>query len=139
MILSILLWGAVIGVIHFVIVGILYQNPIVGKMYKDASGEPGVKIWKDQKEYLLKMFLGTQIEVYILTVSYLYLRTLFSEPTAWAPALILAAVFAAVRVYPRFWNMWIQSTYPGKLLVVEFINGILSTFVIIIGLKLLPV
>ncbi len=139
MILSILLWGAVIGIIHFVIVGILYQNPIVAKMYKEASGKPGVKVWKNQKEYLLKMFLGTQIEIYILTSSYLYLRILFNEPAGWISAVILAAVFAAIRVYPRFWNMWIQSTYPGKLLAVEFINGILSTFVIVIGLKLLPV
>lgn len=139
MILDVLLWGTVIGVIHFVVVGILYQNPIVAKMYKEATEAPGVKIWKNQKEYLLKMFLGTQLEVYILTASYLYLRTLFSEPTAWTPALILATVFAGIRVYPRFWNMWIQSTYPGKLLAVEFINGILSTFVVVIGLKLLPV
>lgn len=139
MIVDILLWGLVIGVIHFVVVGALYQNPFVAKFYKAATGEPGFKAWPDQKKYLVSMFLGTQVEVFILTGAYLYLRQLFANPDSMGTALLLSAFLAAIRVYPRFWNMWIQSTYPNKLLAVEFVNGIIGTFVIVVGLKLLPV
>lgn len=139
MILQILLWGLVIGVIHFVVIGALYMNPLAAKLYAQEKDNPAVKKWPKQGEYVLKMALGTQVEVYILTAAYLYLRKLFPVPGGWHAALTLAAIFSAVRVYPRFWNMWIQSTYPGKLLAVEFVNGVIGTFVIVAGLKLLPV
>ncbi|NPV00507.1 MAG: hypothetical protein HPY53_03895 [Brevinematales bacterium] len=139
MLLQILLWGLVIGVIHFVAVGILYMNPFTAKLYRDAGEHPALRKWPKQGEYILKMALGTQAEVYILTAGYIYLRSLFAEPTGWTTALILAAIFSAVRVYPRFWNMLIQSTYPRKLLAVEFVNGVVGTFIIVLGLKLLPI
>jgi hypothetical protein len=138
MILQILLWGLVIGLIHFVAVGVLYMNPFTAKLYKNESGNPALKKWDKQGEYILKMALGTQAEVFILTAAYIYLRSLFAEPAGWTAALILAGIFSAVRVYPRFWNMLIQSTYPRKLLAVEFVNGVIGTFIIVIGLKLLP-
>ena len=139
MILDILFWGIVVGVIHFVVLGAAYQNPFVARLYKEAEGEPGLRSWPNQKKYIFSMFLGTQVEVFILTAAYLYLRQFLPEPAGVGTALLLAGILAAVRVYPRFWNMWIQSTYPGKLLAVEFVNGTIGTFVILVALALLPV
>jgi hypothetical protein len=45
-------------------------------------------------------------------------------------ALALGVLFAAIRVYPRFWNMWIQTTYPTRLLVIEIINGTIGSLVV---------
>ncbi len=139
MIGDILLWGLVIGVVHFAIIGALYQNPWVGKLYEEADGDPGVKKWENKKAYIGSMFAGTQVEVFILTGAYLYLRQHFAAPAGLGTALLLAGLFAGIRVYPRFWNMWIQSTYPNRLLAVEFVNGTISTFIIVVGLHLLPV
>ncbi|OHD55118.1 MAG: hypothetical protein A2Y33_01035 [Spirochaetes bacterium GWF1_51_8] len=139
MIWNILLWGFVIGIIHFVIVGVLYGNPFIGKIYKDAQDHPGVKKWPSQASYMIKMFLGTQIEVYIMTAAYFIIRGFFSEPFSLQTAAILAALFCGIRVYPRFWNMWIQSTYPNKLLLIEAVNGTIGTFIIVLGLYLFPV
>jgi len=134
---EILVWGLVIGIVHFVIVGGLYQNPFVARLYAAAERHPGVKPWPDKKTYILLMFLGTQLEVFILTGAYLYLRQFFAGPYDMMTAVVLAGLFASIRVYPRFWNMWIQSTYPNRLLAVELANGTIGTFVIVIGLKLL--
>ncbi len=139
MIVDILLWGLVIGVIHFAIVGALYQNPWVARLYRDAEGDPGVRKWESKKAYIAWMFAGTQVEVFILAGAYLYLRQLFAAAEGLDTALILAGILAGVRVYPRFWNMWIQSSYPNRLLAVEAVNGTVGTFVIVLGLKLLPV
>ncbi len=136
LILKTLLWGSIIGVIHFVIVGLLYQNPFVAKLYKEAEGHPGVKKWDNQQRYLVSMFLGTQIEIFIMSIGYIFLISVLGK--TFSSTLILALIFSGIRVYPRFWNMWIQSTYPNKLLVTEFINGIIGTFVIVFGLYLLP-
>ncbi len=135
--LDTLLWGSIIGIIHFVITGILYQNPVVGQFYKDNKTHPGVKKWNSQPKYILSMFLGTQVEVYIITISYIVLMNTLSGTNI--DALTLALIFTGIRVYPRFWNMWIQSTYPNKLLITEVVNGAISTFVIVFGLYLLPV
>jgi hypothetical protein len=131
-----LLWGTVIGVIHFVVVGALYGNPIVDRVYAGAAGEPGVRIWTSKPRYLLTQFLGTQVEIYILSLAFIWLRPMVAIPGL-GGALALGLVFAGIRVYPRFWNMWIQSTYPGRLLAIELINGTLSTFVVSVGLQLL--
>ncbi len=133
-----LLFGLLIGVIHFVIIGILYQNPFVAGLYKSEEDKkaPGLQIWTNKKKYLLSMFLGTQIEVFILTFAYVFFKNLFLFSSL-NTAFMLAGIFSAIRIYPRFWNMYIQSTYPAKLLAVEFINGILSTFAIVLGLYFL--
>ena len=34
---DILLWGLVVGVIHFIVVGFLYMNPLVAGEYKKAD------------------------------------------------------------------------------------------------------
>ncbi|MFH8110168.1 MAG: hypothetical protein QXE42_01880 [Candidatus Aenigmatarchaeota archaeon] len=50
-------------------------------------------------------------------------------------SLLLSTIFfglilVAVKIFPRLLDMWMQSTYPNKLLTVEFINGTIGSFVI---------
>jgi len=139
MLVDIILWGLVVGIAHFVVVGALYQNPAVAKMYNACQGEPGVKSWASKKAYVSWMFAGTQVEVFILTGAYLFLRDFFPEQSGTSTAWILGGLFAAIRVYPRFWTMWIQTSYPNRLLAIEFVNGTIGTFVIVLCLSLLPI
>ena len=89
-----------------------------------------------QLKYLLQCF-PYKIEIWIITAAYLFLKDhLPYEPID--NALLIAMIFSGVRIYERTWNMYIQTTYPKKLLIIEFINGIIGTFVITIGLSLLP-
>lgn len=71
------------------------------------ASHPGVRRWGSRPRYLITQFLGTQIEVYVLSAAYFMLVPLFPD----LQLIGLALLLAAVRVYPRFWNMWIQSTY----------------------------
>lgn len=137
LLLKTLVWGTFTGIIHFVIVGILYQNPLVSKIYKQEGSKPGVKLWPNQKRYILSMFLGTQLEIFIITLGFIFLITILGK--TFSNALILAIIFTGIRIYPRFWNMWIQSSYPNKLLITEIINGTIGTFVIIFTLYLMPI
>jgi hypothetical protein len=139
--LQILIWGLVIGAIHFVAVGILYMNPLVAKMYKSENDNPAVRKWSKQGEYVLKMALGTQVEVFILTAAYVYLRMLFPSPDGWATALILGEYSRASGFIPVFRNMSGSSSdlNPGKLFSPsKIVNGVIGTFVIVLGLKLMP-
>lgn len=129
MAIDVLLWGAVAGIVHFVFLGIAYGNPLVDRIYV-AEGErsPAVRAWPSKPRYLITQFLGTQVEVYVLALGFAVLR-----PTT--DALPLGLLFAAIRIYPRFWNMWIQSTYPRRLLAIEFGVGVAGTLLVVLTLN----
>lgn len=132
--LQVLLWGALAGLVHFVVIAALYANPIVDGLSRGLEQGPAVKQWPSKPKYFLAQFLGTQVEVYLLTVAFLWLRPSIGVP-GYPGALLLGVLLAAIRVYPRFWNMWIQTTYPERLLVIEVINGTLGTLSIIVFLQ----
>ncbi len=98
--------------------------------------EPGVRKWDSRGKYLFFQFLGTQVEVFVLTLGFIWLRPLIQLDGMYG-AIVLGLLFTAIRVYPRLWNMWIQSTYPNRLLGIEIINGTISTLTIVCGLQLL--
>lgn len=135
---NVFFYGLVIGIIHYILIGILYMNPFVDGIYKKAQeGNQSVRIRASASNYMTKQFIGTQIEIWIITASYFYLRQ-YLPFTPFETGLILGLIFGSIRIYERFWNTYIQTNYPTVLLVVEFINGIIGTFVITIGLSLMP-
>ena len=137
MLIQVLWMGAVAGVIHFFLIGLLYGNPIVNRIYEEAQEkEAGVRKWPSKGNYLFTQFLGTQIEIYILTLVFLWLRPMIGW-NGLTGALIFGVMLAAIRVYPRFWNMWIQSTYPRNLLKLEVVNGTIGTLAVASTLQML--
>ncbi len=137
--LDILIWGAVVGVIHVMVTGALYGNPVVDGIYARAmKEEPGVKDWPSKPRYLVTQILGTQVEVYILAAVFAWLHPRLGLE-AMTATLLLGVAFSGIRVYPRSWNMWIQSTYPNRMIGIETFAGVVSTFTIVVGLHyLLP-
>ena len=134
MIAHVALWGALAGLVHFVVIALLYANPIVDRLSSDLEKAPAVKQWPSKLRYFVTQFFGTQVEVYILTVAFFWLRPLIGMST-YGGALALGGLLAATRVYPRFWNMWIQTNYPTRLLAIEVINGTLGTLAIVMFLQ----
>ncbi len=130
MFIDAVLWSIPAGLVHFIILGALYGNPFIDKIFAEAQNkEPGVRRWESKPKYLITQFLGTQVEVIIIVFAYIYLRDLVPAQ-GMQKAMILGGLFSCLRIYPRFWNMWIQSTYPMKLLGIEVINGIIGTLII---------
>ena len=100
------------------------------RLSKGLEQGPAVRQWPSKPRYFLTQFFGTQVEVYLLTLGFMWLRPFVSFP-GYVGALLLGMLLAATRVYPRFWNMWIQTNYPFRLLVIEVVNGTLGTLAII--------
>jgi hypothetical protein len=129
MLAKILLWGAITGLVHFVFIGMAYANPIVERLSGDLEAtSPAAKQWPSKPRYFITQLLGTQVEVYLITTGFVWLRPLLGID-GYAGGLLLGLLFAGIRVYPRFWNMWIQTTYPPRLLAIEVVNGTLGTLV----------
>ena len=127
--LQVALAGFVASLAWFIVGGALYMNPMAVKLYKSYEGSPGLKVWKNQPKYLASMYLlGILLPTMILAVAYYYLQPVFSDGIV-MPAIQLGLILIGVRMIPRLIDMWIQSTYPGKLLVAEIVNGSILSFV----------
>jgi len=127
-ILYILLVGFIISVIWFVVGGVLYMNPIVAKIYKGFEDHPSMKKWSSQKKYMINMYLlGILIPSLITTFVYLALSPIST--------LFFGLMLAGVRIVPRFFDMYMQSSYPNKLLYVEIVNGTILSFLVAVALS----
>jgi len=135
--MELVVYGLLVGLGHFLVLSVLYQNPFIAKFYKQATTpESAVKVWESPKKYVLYMASGTQIEVFFITAAYLFFQLYVAEPTFYN-ALLLSILFTGLRVYPRTFLMWIQTDYPNKLLLIETINGTIGTFIMVLGVHLL--
>jgi hypothetical protein len=134
---SFLFWGAVVGAAHFMLTGLLYGNPVVDRVYAQAmASEPGVRRWDSKPRYLVTQLAGTQLEIYLLMLGFWVVRPGIPI-SGLGGALVLGLLLGLLRVYPRFWNMWIQSTYPRRLLAIEIVNGLLGSIAVVLLLQLL--
>lgn len=138
MLIQTLIYGTGAGIIHFLLVGLLYMNPFVGKMYTAEEGKNGaLRVWENKKHYMILMFSGSMIESWLLCLGYQLLRGAFPKPASWATALACALILGLIRVYPRAFDKWIQTNYPHKLILVEAINGMIGSMILILAMRLL--
>jgi hypothetical protein len=135
--LQIVLGGFLASVIWFIVGGILYMNPVVAKIYKKFENSPGYKKWKDTKKYLINMYIfGILIQCLFFAFVYSFIKPILPDILA-LNTLFFGLILIAVKILPRLFDMWTQSTYPNKLLAVEFVNGTIGSFVIALILTLI--
>jgi hypothetical protein len=127
--LQIILAGFLASVVWFIIGGALYMNPFVAEIYKKAKDSPGLKKWPSVPKYLALQYVGILIQCLLWAFVFALVKSVLPE-AVWMKVFVFGLILLAVKIIPRFFDMWIQSTYPNKLLVVEFINGTIGSFII---------
>jgi hypothetical protein len=116
-----LLIGFIVSIAWFIAGGILYMNPLVAKLYKKFEDHPGMKKWDNQKKYLTYMYLlGALIPCLIFAFIY--------ESLSPIGIVHFGLIFLGIRIIPRFVDMWMQSSYPTKILGIEIVNGTILSF-----------
>lgn len=124
-----LLGGFIAAVVWFIIGGALYMNPLVAKIYKDAENSPALKKWPSVPKYLGLQFIGALAQCLLWAFIFSLVKSVLPEEI-FPKGLLFGLILIATKIFPRFFDMWIQTAYPGKLLAVEFINGSIGSFVI---------
>ena len=127
--MNILLAAFAASIVWFMVGGALYMNPFIAKMYKQYEGAPGVKKWRSIPKYLGYMFSVMFIPNIMWAAVYQLIKPVLPQSNI-AAALTFGLILVAIKIFPRFFDMWIQSTYPNKLLLVELINGTIGSFVV---------
>ncbi len=105
------------------------MNPFVAKIYKDAENSPALKKWPSVPKYIGLQYVGILAQCLLWAFVFALAKTALPDGVL-IKSFIFGLILIAVKIFPRFFDMWIQSTYPNKLLAVEFVNGTIGSFVI---------
>lgn len=124
-----LLGGVVASIVWFIVGSVLYMNPLVAKLYKNAENSPALKKWSSIPRYIFLQYIGILVQCLLWAFVFAWVKPVLTEE-ALMSGLLFGIILTAVKIFPRFFDMWIQSTYPNRLLAVEFINGTIGSFVI---------
>ena len=127
---DILLGGFVASIVWFFVGGALYMNPVITKIYNKAESHPGYKKWDSKNKYVITMyFLGGLLPSLLLATVYYFINQILPG-TFYLNTLYFGLILIAVRIIPRLLDMWLQSSYPNKLLTIELVNGSIGSFVV---------
>jgi len=128
-ILQTILGGFVASIVWFIVGGALYMNPFVAKIYKGAENSPALKKWPSVPKYIGLQYVGILAQCLLFAFVFALTKPALPEGIL-IKGIVFGLILVAVKIFPRFFDMWIQSTYPNKLLAVEFVNGTIGSFVI---------
>ncbi len=124
-----ILGGFVASVVWFIVGGALYMNPFVAKIYKDAESSPALKKWPSVPKYISLQYVGILAQCLLWAFVFALIKPVLPGGLLMR-GFVFGLILIVVKIFPRFYDMWIQSTYPNKLLAVEFINGTIGSFII---------
>jgi hypothetical protein len=134
---STILIGVLVSIVSFIVAGALYMNPIVAKIYESFRKSGGFKSWTNKKEYMGKMYLfGMLIPSILFAFVYTYIKPVLPGDLL-MNTLVFGLILVAVRIIPRWADMFMQTTYPNKLLKIELLNGTIISFVMAFVLALI--
>lgn len=123
-------WGGfVASIVWFIIGGALYMNPVIARIYKTFDDVPVMKQWPDVPRYLFLMYAGTLAQCVLWAFVYIWVKPVLPDSIV-GIGVVFGLMLVATKIFPRFFDMWIQTTYPNKLLGIELINGSIGSIVI---------
>ena len=118
-----LVFAALVTTVAWFIAGAaLYMNPFTARIYKKHSKHASMRHFPTQGKYLAGVFLIAGLVPIILSRIAYDLITPIGVIGFWL-------LLAGVRIIPRLCDMWMQTSYPEELLLVELANGIILSFV----------
>lgn len=118
------------SIVWFFVGAAVYMNPVVARIYTRYEDTPSVKDRGDTKTFLINTFLySILIQCILFAFVYAYIQPVLPDSIA-LTTLYYGLILAAIKIIPRFFDMWMQSTYPPALLTIEAINGAIGSFVI---------
>jgi hypothetical protein len=105
------------------------MNPPVARIYKNAESSPGLKKWIRVQRYLGFHYFNSLVQCLLGAFVFALMKPVLPEGLL-IKGFIFGLVLIALKIVPRFLDMWIQSTYPNKLLGIELVIGSIISVVI---------
>ncbi len=123
-----ILGASIIAALAWIIAGgILYAYPPVKRVYKRAEKAASVKKWSSPKNYIIAESVYIFVQCFLFALVFSVVKISLS-PDLFTQALQFGLIITAIKTIPRTIKMAVHTTYPGKLLFVEFLNSIIGAF-----------
>ena len=125
------LWAtAIASIVWFILGGVLYMNPVVRKISSQFDSLPVMKQWPSVPQYLGMMFLGACLaQCFLAALAFALVKPALPDSVLGTVA-VFGFILIGIKIFTRFFDMWIQTTYPPQLLAIEFVNGSIGSLVI---------
>ena len=125
-----ILGAFVASIVFFIYRSVVYKDTSVDKMCRDPEAPPALKKWKNIPKTILFQYLVILIQCILWAVVFV-LGLLFDvlPEGYYMKGFVLGSVMAIVNIVPIYFKMWIESTYPNKLLAIGFAKGIIGNYI----------
>ncbi len=125
-----ILGAFVASIVFFIYRSVVYKDTSVEKMCRDPGAPSALKKWKNIPKTILFQYLIILIQCILWAVVFV-LGLLFDvfPKGLFMKGFVLGSVMALVNIVPIYFKMWIESTYPNKLLAIGFAKGIIGNYI----------
>jgi len=123
--------GFIASIVFFIYRSIVYKDTSVEKMRRNPRAPPALKKWQNVPKTILPQYLIILIQCILWAVVFV-LGLLFDvlPEGFYMKGFVLGSVMAIVNIVTIYFKMWIESTYPNKLLAIGFAKGIIGNYII---------
>jgi hypothetical protein len=123
--------GFVASIVYFIYRSKAYKDSSVDKMRWDPRAPPALKNWRKVPNTIIPQYLAILI-LCILWAIVFVLGLLFDvlPEGFYMKVFTLGSVMAIVNTVPIYLKMWIEATYPNKLLAIGFAKGVVGNYIL---------
>ena len=126
---NIILGGFLASVAFFIAGSALYMNPYIAGIYNKYKDHRSMKKWPTRGKYLGSMYGFILVQCLIFAFVYAFVAPVFPEGLL-LQTIYFGLILTGIKIVPRALDMFMQTCYPNKLLLIEFINGTIGSFII---------
>ena len=128
-IVRVLIATLVASVVWFVLGFVLYMNPMVSKIYKSFEDKKLVKKWSSTGAMMGFLILIIVVQSFLWAVVYAFIKPVLPTMLV-ASGLLFGLILVVTKNIPKFLDMHLGAIHPSRLLTIELVNGIISSFVL---------
>ena len=125
------LFGAfVASVVFFIYRIVVYKDPAVTKLCRSPGAPSALKKWKNVPKTIIFQYLIILLQCVLWAVVFV-LGLLFDvfPDGFYMKGFTLGLVMAIVNIVPIYFKMFIEATYPNKLLAIGFAKGVIGNLI----------
>ncbi len=113
----------------FLTAGLLFFNPWVDKVYSQSESHPSVKALPKNGQTMLKIILAILVQCILWAAVYDNIKSSLNGD-AFTKGLWFGTIISLMKMIPRDIDRALLTTYPPKRMTIEFVNGIVCSYVV---------
>ncbi len=116
-------------ILWFLVASVLFFNPLVDKIYRSQEGHAGVRTLPQSGKTIGVILLAVVVQSVLWAYVYTLIGSALGGGKLWK-GVTFGLILALTKIIPRDIDRILLTTYPRKRMTIEFIIGIICSFVV---------